>query len=133
MTSAGVVRVLMDELFALLTKAQHPGGLSALTEDWNVTMKECYHDRCGALREGLEELQAVLATTAEESVPTATSQAIDDEEAGAPEGSAMEASPKDLLAPEADERASLAQGSPVTATVVGAREAMGGTRWKEEL
>jgi transcriptional regulator with XRE-family HTH domain len=43
----GRLRGLMDELYELLTKAQHPGGLGALTEKWNAPMKYHYHDRCG--------------------------------------------------------------------------------------
>jgi transposase-like protein len=124
----GRVRALIDALHDLLVEPQYSGGLRGLTEGWNATLKERYHDRCGALSEGLEELQAVLAIPADESVPTATSQAIDDEEGGT-----TEVSPHDLLGPVADERASSAHESPVCAAVVGAHDAMGGTRWEEEL
>jgi transposase-like protein len=95
--ASGRVRALMDELYALIVKPQHPGGLRALTEHWSATMKQRYHDRCGSLSERLRELQAVLATPADDSVPTVTIQAIDDVEAGKPECDAIGACPKDLL------------------------------------
>jgi transposase-like protein len=127
------VRALIDALYEVLIEAQHPGGLRALTEDWNATMKERYYDRCGSLSEQLRALHAVLATPADDSVPTATTQAIEDMEAGAPKGDDTGASANTPLRHVADESASLAQGALVTAAVAGARDAMGGARWEEEL
>jgi hypothetical protein len=126
-------RDLIDALYGVLNGGQNPPDLRALTHRWDARMKQRYRGRCSALITVLQALRAVLATPADESVATATSQAIDDEEAGAPEDDAIGACPNDLLEPVADERASSAHESPVSAAVVGAHEAMGGTRWEEEL
>lgn len=95
--AGGRVRALMDELYALLVKPQHPGGLRTLSENWSAPLKHRYRGRCSSLSKGLEELRAVLAAPADESVPMATSQAIDDVEEGASEDDYIGAYPNDLL------------------------------------
>jgi transcriptional regulator with XRE-family HTH domain len=127
------VRALIDALYEVLIEAQHPGGVKALTEHWSATMRRHYHARCSSLNKGLKELQAVLAAPTDDNVTTATSQANNDVGAGTPEGDATGGSANNRLGSVADENASSAYGSPDTATVVGPREVMGGTRWEEEL